>query len=106
MDSTSTELIKRGTVVSLPLSKKGNAPLCDYVVLGVFNKYYNKWFLPMEEQVESATWKLLMKTSEYWLHLRMVMFDSVSGNHQLAEIGDDSNTPDAMIYRMVPQHGI
>lgn len=65
--------IKRGSIVEI----KGRA--CRFVVIGIGNKYHNKWFLLPKSQ-ETPVWPAEKgKGKSYRLHLRQIVQDRVTG---------------------------
>ena len=95
--------IVRGTVVSIvrPKVKKGKPskqrakdkaveklsnPIVTSVlcVMGIYNKFYNKWFLISQESGKEAppVWFNEMKTSQHRLALRKVSFDAGLGLYE------------------------
>ena len=49
----SDDFIERDTLIKLSLKKGGQVSSQYYRVLGIFNKYYNKWFVEFEKEKKS-----------------------------------------------------
>jgi hypothetical protein len=105
-------LIERDVLVRLPIkqaSKTEPEQFASYLVMGIFNKYYNKWFLiTQDEAKEKPMWTENMKSSKYRLHVRMVVYNSAYGMYEYGVVdgvmgvaGSSEN-----IYRLVNLHEI
>ena len=67
--------IERDTLIKLSVKKGGQVMVRNYRVLGIFSKYYNKWFVEFEQKqfvfnLQSMTWKTDPK--KYKLLARMI----------------------------------
>jgi hypothetical protein len=105
-ESCGPMLIERDVVVSLPLKQPGGnkrkktgeqqvLETADYIIMGVYTKAYNKWFL--SDQKDSPIWQPNLKTSKHKLALRMVSFDAGYGMYQLTPVGEGVNTQQAYV---------
>ena len=73
---------------------KSDGILADYVVMGVFGKHYNTWYLTQQEEL-----LLLSGNSNVRLHVRSVRFDAAIGLYKLG-MGDGGDSQ-MDVYRQV-----
>ena len=58
----SDDFIERNTLIKLSLKKGGQVSSQYYRVLGIFDKYYNKWFPEFEKDKKSLSIHSLVKS--------------------------------------------
>ena len=56
----------------------------DYVVMGIYNKHYNMWFL-MEQDDKCKLKEAQQKSGGVCLHVRKVLFDPIVDLYELVE---------------------
>jgi hypothetical protein len=68
-------VIEQDVVVTLRIKDKDNLPSsAQYAVMGIYNKYFNKWFLVNQHiENEKPVWKPGMNKSKHCLVVGMVI---------------------------------
>ena len=96
-------LIERDSVVELLLKKKKKSDpdeFEDYLVMGIYNRHYNKFYLVNQDLVK-PTWKPKMKSSQWQLAVRMIKWGASLSMYRYAKIGKNEEGTTEKAYRIV-----
>jgi hypothetical protein len=96
--SDSRSIVKRGTImtVMVPAAKKVNL----YIVMGVFNQFYQKWFLTKD----TPSWDPSASSSNYRISARQVKFDVSFSQYCHVEVGPENRKN--IVYQLIGLHEI
>ena len=93
-DDSPPAKIERGTVVGLEDGSK-------FVVMGIFNKFHNKWFLMDQKQKKKDLIAELEKAKpNLRFHVRKLHYDRNILSHRLAE-GDGTAAGNALVFKQI-----
>ena len=102
----SDDFIERNTLIKLSLKKGGQVSSQYYRVLGIFDKYYNKWFPEFEKDKKvtfnpqpGKKWKAY--SERYKLLVRMMMKTQQLSEFEEVELKKDGKWSPKAVFRIV-----